>query len=116
MIRGLLRHATAHSLAFAAWGAGIAAALGSNLANNLPVGIVAGSAIKNDHIADQITRAILIGVDLGPNLSVTGSLATILWLSALRREEQSVGAGRFLKLGVIVMPLALLVAIAAALL
>jgi len=58
----------------------------------------------------------LIGVDLGPNLSVTGSLATILWLTALRRERQSVGAGAFLKLGILVMPPALLLAIAAALL
>jgi arsenical pump membrane protein len=35
---------------------------------------------------------VLIGVDLGPNLSVTGSLATILWLSALQRENQEVSA------------------------
>jgi arsenical pump membrane protein len=43
----------------------------------------------------HITRAILIGVELGPNLSVTGSLATILWLAALRREGLSVGFGAF---------------------
>ncbi len=41
--------------------------------------------------------AILIGVDLGPNLSVTGSLATILWLIVLRREGEHVGAMQFLK-------------------
>jgi arsenical pump membrane protein len=114
-ISTLLRDTVAHSLALAAWCAGIAVALGSNLFNNLPVGLLAGSAIQNDHIADQVTRAILIGVDLGPNLSVTGSLATILWLSALRRENVSVSAGRFLKLGAIVMSPALLLAIAAAL-
>jgi arsenical pump membrane protein len=116
LIAALLRDTAAHSLALAAWGAGIAVAVGSNLANNLPVGLIAGSALQSDHIADQVTRAILIGVDLGPNLSVTGSLATILWLNALRRESQNVGAGLFLKLGAIVMPPALLVAIAAALL
>lgn len=116
MIGALLRHSAAHSPALAAWGAGVVVAVGSNLANNLPVGLIAGSAIQNGHVADQVTRAILIGVDLGPNLSVTGSLATILWLSALRREDQSIGAGRFLKLGAIVMPPALLIAIAAALL
>ena len=44
------------------------------------------------HAADHIVRAVLIGVDLGPNLSVTGSLATILWLTALRREGLTVGA------------------------
>ena len=37
-----------------------------------------------------VTNALLIGVDLGPNLSVTGSLATILWLIALRREKVAV--------------------------
>lgn len=116
MIGALLRHSAAHSPALAGWGAGVVVAVGSNLANNLPVGLIAGSAIQNGHVADQVTRAILIGVDLGPNLSVTGSLATILWLSALRREDQSIGAGRFLKLGAIVMPPALLIAIAAALL
>jgi arsenical pump membrane protein len=60
-----------------------------------------------------VTGAVLGGVDLGPNLSVTGSLATILWLSALRREGQIVGAGAFLKLGLLVMPPALLLALGA---
>ena len=55
---------------------------------------------------------MLIGVDLGPNLSVTGSLATILGLSALRRENQEVRAWSFLKLGTLVMSPALLLAIA----
>ena len=54
----------------------------------------------------------MIGVDLGPNLSVTGSLATILWLVALRREGEAVTAWQFLKLGIIVVPPALLAALA----
>lgn len=48
--------------------------------------------------------AILIGVDLGPNLSMTSSLATILRLLALRREEIEISAWRFLWLGPLVMP------------
>lgn len=115
MIGTLLRDAAAYSVAWAAWSAGIVVAFGSNLANNLPVGLIGGSVLRRDHIADQVTRAILIGVDLGPNLSVTGSLATILWLSVLRREGVSVGMHQFLKLGAIIMPPALLFAIAAAL-
>jgi arsenical pump membrane protein len=59
-----------------------------------------------------VKSAVLIGVDLGPNLSITGSLATILWLVALRREGQTVSAWTFLKLGAIIMTTALLVAIA----
>ena len=59
----------------------------------------------------HIAGAALIGVDLGPNLSITGSLATILWLAALRREGQDVGAWRFLRLGAVVMLPALLLSI-----
>ncbi len=87
-------------------------ALASNLVNNLPAGLIAGSAVQSGPVPEQITGAVLIGVDLGPNLSVTGSLATILWLTALRREGQHVGAWTFLKLGVLVMPPALLLALA----
>jgi arsenical pump membrane protein len=50
-----------------------------------------------------------------PNLSVTGSLATILWLTALRRDGHQVGALAFLKVGIVVMSPALLLAIFAAL-
>jgi arsenical pump membrane protein len=44
---------------------------------------------------------------------VTGSLATILWLVALRRESQPVSGWAFLKLGSVVMPAALLASLAA---
>jgi arsenical pump membrane protein len=116
MINALLRQGAAASAAGAAWAAGIAVAIASNLANNLPVGLIAGSAVQSDHTVEQITRAILIGVDLGPNLSVTGSLATILWLAALRRERLTVGFGTFLKIGAVVMPPALALSIATTLL
>ena len=63
---------------------------------------------------EQVQAAVLIGVDLGPNLSVTGSLATIVWLSALRRDGLHVGAWTFLKLGAVVMPPAMILALAGA--
>ncbi|AVA24820.1 arsenic transporter [Rhizobium sp. NXC24] len=83
--------------------AGIGVAFLSNLVNNLPAGLFAGSAVQAAQVSDRVAGAVLIGVDLGPNLSVTGSLATLLWLSALRREGLSVSAGSFLKVGVVVM-------------
>ena len=55
-----------------------------------------------------MAHALLIGVDLGPNLSVTGSLATILWLIALRRENVEITAAEFFQIGLIAMPAALL--------
>jgi arsenical pump membrane protein len=112
----LLQRAVAHAPAAAAWGSGIAVAIVSNIANNLPVGLFAAGAIHIAQPPEQVTRAVLIGVDLGPNLSVTGSLATILWLTALRRDGQRVGALAFLRLGMLIMPPALLLALAGALL
>ena len=67
---------------------GVALAIGCNLVNNLPAGLVAGRVAELAQLPDRVRSAVLIGVDLGPNLSVTGSLATILWLTALRREGQ----------------------------
>jgi arsenical pump membrane protein len=94
----------------------IRAAFASNLLNNLPVGLIAAGALQTAQSPEAVTSAALIGVDLGPNLSVTGSLATILWLTALRREGQSVSFWTFLKLGTLIMPPALIMALAAAVL
>jgi arsenical pump membrane protein len=110
----MLHEAVAQSVPGAAWAAGIITAVADNIANNLPVGLIAGSVVGSDHLPPKVASAMLIGVDLGPNLSVTGSLATILWLVALRREKLDVSAWRFLRLGLLVTPPALLAALAAA--
>ncbi|MBB4237725.1 arsenical pump membrane protein [Rhizobium esperanzae] len=94
-------------------GSGFMVALASNLVNNLPAGLFAGSAVQLAHIPDKVAGAVLIGVDLGPNLSVTGSLATILWLNALRREGVEIGAWAFMKIGLVVMVPALAASLAA---
>lgn len=91
--------------------AGGIAAIVCNLVNNLPLGLIAGTLALGSHLSAPATGAMLIGVDLGPNLSVTGSLATILWLVALRREGQEISARNFLALGALVMPPALLAAL-----
>jgi arsenical pump membrane protein len=93
--------------------AGFGVAALSNLMNNLPSGLLAGGAVQAAHVPGLIRDAVLIGIDLGPNLSVTGSLATVLWLIALRREGEQVTGWRFLKVGALVMPPALLLAIVA---
>jgi arsenical pump membrane protein len=108
----ILRRRVATSVDGTAWGAGVVVGIATNLLNNLPTGLIAASAVATAHPPDTVTNAILIGVDLGPNLSVTGSLATILWLAAIRREGQHVSAWRFLKLGAVVMPPALILALA----
>jgi arsenical pump membrane protein len=83
-------------------------ALVSNGMNNLPVALAGGAVAANAGYSSAMAHSILVGVDLGPNLSVTGSLATILWLIAMRREGVEITAWEFLKVGAVVMPLALL--------
>lgn len=94
---------------------GFAIAIANNLINNLPVGLIAANTLTLTHTQGLLRDVTLIAVDLGPNLSVTGSLATILWLLALRREGLNVTALDFLKAGLIAMPLALIAALAASL-
>jgi arsenical pump membrane protein len=84
------------------------AAILSNAMNNLPVALAAGAALP---LTPRLSHAVLIGVNLGPNLSVTGSLASILWLMALRRENIQLTRKQFFKTGLIVMPAALLLSV-----
>ncbi len=111
---GQLGAALRNLAALPAWAGTLGGSFGvaalSNLMNNLPSGLLTGSALQTNHIAARVRGAVLIGVDLGPNLSVTGSLATVLWLIALRREGHQVGALTFLRCGLAVMPPALLLA------
>jgi arsenical pump membrane protein len=111
-LAGLLIDLTRDAANTAAWVSGAVLALACNLVNNLPAGLVAGRVVELAKVPEHVRAAVLIGVDLGPNLSVTGSLATILWLTALRREGLHVSAWSFLKLGALVMPPALVLAIA----
>jgi arsenical pump membrane protein len=86
---------------------GFAVGIANNLVNNLPLGLIAGSTVQAEHVKGLLANAVLIGVDLGPNLSITGSLATILWLIALRKEKLEVSFWGFLKVGAVAMPVAL---------
>jgi arsenical pump membrane protein len=113
LLSNALRAGASGSLRDAAWANGVVIAFASNIMNNLPAGLIAGTAIQAAQSPPLVTGAALIGVDLGPNLSVTGSLATILWLAALRREGLRVSEVSFLKIGLLVMPPALVLAIAA---
>ena len=107
-----LQQLALHSGQAAVLAAGAATAAASNVMNNLPVALIAGSIGLGARVSPQLKDALLVGVDLGPNLSVTGSLATILWLIALRREKVHLDGLTFLGLGALVMPPALLVSLA----
>lgn len=88
-----------------------AVGIANNFLNNLPLGLIAGGTLQAIHAKGLIADSVVIGVDLGPNLSVTGSLATILWLIVLRKEKLNAAFWHFLKLGLVAMPVAMLAAV-----
>ncbi len=109
MVVGLFVLATAVSVASRYWhlaghligGAGTwqtagVAAASSNLINNLPAAAML-SATFPAH-----PYSLLLGLNLGPNLSVVGALSSILWLKVSRREGATPAAWTFTKVGVIV--------------
>jgi len=73
------------------------AALGANVVNNLPALLVA--LPKLGHHTPASLWAVLLGVNIGPVVLVTGSLASLLWLSTLRRLGVAVGPGDFTRFG-----------------
>jgi arsenical pump membrane protein len=84
-----------------------ASAIASNLVNNLPVGLDVGNVVNTIHPPSALASAALVGVNVGPNFSTNGSLATILWLSILHRSGVAISPLRFALIGVCVTPLAL---------
>ncbi len=90
-------------------GTSVVAAGLANLVNNLPATLVGLPLARDvDH-----AHALLIGVDVGPNLALTGSLATLLWLTLARERDEGVSARRYLSIGVLTAPAGMAAALVA---
>jgi arsenical pump membrane protein len=100
--RGFLAAAAAMPVALGNLLTGFAVMFADNLLNNLPAGVLVRYSLANHTLGSHIAGAALVGVDLGPNLSLAGSLATLLWLLLLRREGINVTGMQFLRLGILV--------------
>ncbi len=92
-------------------GATFFGAVSSNLINNVPSVAVISATIPTIHQASQpaLVYGTLIGCDLGPNLTVVGSLSTMIWLLILRQRKMAISALDYARLGVIVTPVMLVV-------
>jgi arsenical pump membrane protein len=87
--------------------AGVAALL-SNVVNNLPAVLVLLPLVTASGPAAVL--AVLIGVNVGPNLTYVGSLANLLWRSVVRRDIRA-GFVEFTRIGLLTTPLTLAVAV-----
>ena len=90
---------------------GFVVAAMSNLINNLPVGLNLGETLPAMHATTHMAEAALVGVNLGPNATVNGSLATLLWLGIVRRAHIAVSPLAFARLGVLATVPALVAAL-----
>ncbi|UIX35256.1 arsenic transporter [Streptomyces sp. GQFP] len=87
------------------------AAVLANLINNLPAVLVLLPLTAT--AGPGAVLAVLLGVNIGPNLTYAGSLATLLWRRIVQRYEHEVGIGEFTRLGLISVPAALIPAVVA---
>ncbi len=85
--------------------AGIAAVL-ANLVNNLPATLALLAAL-GPAPQPALVLAVLLGVNIGPNLTWTGSLATLLWRRVATERGEAPELGRFVALGALTVPLGL---------
>ncbi|MFS0896524.1 SLC13 family permease [Mycolicibacterium litorale] len=88
--------------------AAVAAVL-SNLVNNLPAVLVLLPLVTVAGPAAVL--AVLIGVNVGPNLTYVGSLANLLWRNVVHRADVSTGVLRFTAVGLCTVPLTLIAAV-----
>ena len=90
--------------------AALAAAL-ANVCNNLPAVLVLLPLAAPSGAGAVL--AVLLGVNIGPNLTYTGSLATLLWRRILRRHGSAPDLGEFTRLGLLTVPAGLVIGVLA---
>ena len=88
------------------------AAVLANVVNNIPATLVL-LAVLGDAPPPGLVLAVLIGVNVGPNLTYVGSLATLLWRRVLARTEAAPTVREFTALGLLTVPAGLVLAVLA---
>jgi arsenical pump membrane protein len=86
------------------------AALLANLLNNLPATLMLTPLVAH---SPALVLAVLIGVNVGPNLTYVGSLATLLWRQLLHARDLAQSTSEFLRLGLMTVPPGIAAAVAA---
>lgn len=87
-------------------------AVGANVVNNIPMIAAMIALLRNaaPTIPDHLAFATLIGTNIGPSVLTFGSLATMLWLSLVRKRGVKVSAAAYVRVGLLTTPPMLLAA------
>lgn len=95
-------------LLLVAFGTGI----GANLVNNIPMIGAAIGLLGNATPAarEPFALAAVLGANLGPTVTPFGSLATLLWLTIIRRKGEQLSTLAYMRVGILTAPPTLLAA------
>lgn len=94
----------------AVYGIGFLSALLSSVMNNMPTVMVMDIALDQAN-AQHLAYANILGCNLGPKMTPIGSLATLLWLHVLANKGVKIGWGEYMKVGLVITPPVLAVAL-----
>jgi arsenical pump membrane protein len=87
----------------------LAGAFGSNVINNVPMTVLARSVLESMPAGDRpvLAYAVLVGTNIGPALTTYGSLATMLWLTLVRKRGMDVTTASYLRVSLVTVPIVL---------
>ena len=85
-------------------------ALGANVVNNIPMALLATSVLGQSHAGASGLYGALLGCNIGPNLTLSGSLATMLVITTARKKGEDIRTSQFFRAGLWATPLVLLAA------
>ncbi len=94
----------------------VGTALGSNLINNWSMMMVSVSSLgtmsaQSAAFDNSLVYGAIMGADIGPNLTIVGSLSSMLWLVLLRQRGLNIRPMQYIKLGLIVTPILLIIGV-----
>ena len=84
----------------------VVSAVVANLVNNLPATLIILPVAAASGAGAVL--AMLVGVNVGPNLTYVGSLATLLWRRIVHAHDEETDVGEFTRLGLLTVPASLL--------